>query len=493
MSDSSRGRGKHKKPKAHEIHGFNLERKRKLRAGYNAKFKTEDRIAIKYKPSGAQKKFGDLIEQGKRIVLYLGGRQGGKTYSGAREAIKQIYKYCRKPSLGWIISPTYPMSLVVERAFEEAAGYSDNGGLIIRKFRGDRAYLLYPPKGTSEPFRVEIKTAENPDRLRGAAVGWIWMDEAAMMSQETYKILLGCILATKGVIFMTTTPRGKNWTYDIYEESLKNPLFGFVKSRTRDNKYLDEETIRILEGQYSDEFARQELDAEFVSFEGLVYKGFDSRVMVVPPIIQIPQGAEVIGGIDNGYGDPFVHLWVMKNSGKFYVVDEYYEPGRPIDAVARSIKAGRWDKQVIRRWADPSGAQERCDLDRWGIANYPAKNDLLSGINSMSRAIEDRRLFITRNCINTIDEIGQYHYPMKEGKNTREKPVDFKNHAMDALRYVIASEEVFSQSHPYVETDDHGVMKIKGGELNFLSNRLEDWLQLPAYETGEIQDADLLV
>ena len=482
-----------KKQRQYEKNGFNISQKRALRRGYNAKFKTEDKIKITYKPLNSQREFAKLIEDGKRIVLYIGGRQGGKTYAGARESIKQIYKYCRKPNLGWIISPTYPMSLVVERAFEEAAGFAENGGLIIKKFRGDRAYLLYPPKGSSEPFRVEIKTAENPDRLRGAAVSWIWMDEAAMMSEDTYKILLGCILATKGVIFMTTTPRGLNWVSEVAKESEKNQLFGFVKSRSRNNTYLDSETLKILEGQYSDDFARQELDAEFVSFEGLVYKAFSQR-HVIPSLLQVPSGSEVIGGVDNGYGDPFVHLWIVKNNGNYYVVDEYYEPGRPIDAVARSIKASRWDKSVIRRWADPSGAQERCDLDRWGIATYPARNEIQSGINEVARIIEQGKLYITQNCVHTIKEIFQYHYPSRNGRNSGEKPVDCNNHAMDALRYAIASESLFSQSHPYIETDDHGVMHVRGRETdNLMSNRLEEWLNLPSYELGEIRDADLYV
>ena len=111
------------------------------------------------------------------------------------------------------------MSCVVEREFENAAGWYENGGLILKKLASQRAYLLHPPAGQDVPFRVEIKTAENPDRLRGAGLGFIWMDEAAMMSEEVYKILLGTILATKGVIFRTSTPRGHNWFYKLFRQA----------------------------------------------------------------------------------------------------------------------------------------------------------------------------------------------------------------------------------------------------------------------------------
>ena len=103
----------------------------------------EDVVRISYTPNRGQRVFAEMIAGGRKITLANGGRQGGKTYAGARESLKQIYKYHRAPALGWIVSPTYPMSLVVERAFEDAAGWLESGGLIIKKMAGQRAYLLF--------------------------------------------------------------------------------------------------------------------------------------------------------------------------------------------------------------------------------------------------------------------------------------------------------------------------------------------------------------
>lgn len=471
--------------------GFDSAQKRKLRKNYKAKYKTsQEVISVKYKPEPHQKKFASLIET-KKITLFIGGRQGGKTYAGARESLKQIYKYGRKPHLGWIISPTYPMSCVVEREFENAAGWYETGGLIIRKLAGQRAYILHPPPGSSEPFRVEIKTAENPDRLRGAGLGFIWMDEAAMMSEEVYKILLGCILATKGIIFMTSTPKGRNWFYRMYVDSDTNPMIGAIRAPSTANPHLGQQELLLMKGQLSEDFAKQELEAEFVSFDGLVYRGFNWTKHVIPPLTQLPKDAEVIAGIDNGYGDPFAHLWIVKKENKFYVVDEYYEKGRPLDHVARSIKSSPWDKHVIRRWHDPSGAQERADLlDRHGIGTYPARNDIVAGINEVEKLFEHNRIYVAQNCVNTLNELTQYHYAQRNEKNSGEEPVDAYNHAMDALRYAIFSESRYGVAHPVISFDDNGRMVVDDGNDNYMSEKLEHWVNFPSNPIAEIPDPD---
>ena len=485
-----RGKAPRAKHKRTEGRPFSTALKRAKRKNYTAKYVTADeKIRIKYEPSGPQRKFSDLIGGGKKLTLFIGGRQGGKTYAGAREVLKQIYKYGRKPSIGWIVSPTYPMSLVVERAFEDAAGWFETGGLILKKIAGQRAYILHPPKGSQEPFRVEIKTAETPDRLRGAGLGFIWLDEAAMMSEETYKILLGCILATKGIIFMTSTPRGRNWFYKLYCDSETNPMVGAVRSKSRDNKYLGEDEYQLMRAHLSDDFAKQELEAEFVSFDGLVYRGFNWTKHVIPPVTQLPPDSELIAGIDNGYGDPFAHLWLLKRDNKYYVINEYYEKGRPLDSVARSIKSYVWDKYVIRRWHDPSGAQERADLlDRHGIGTYPARNDIVAGINEVEKLFEQNRIYIAQNCVNTLNELTQYHYVQRADKNSGEEPVDSFNHAMDALRYAIFSESRYGVAHPVVRIGDDGRMHVEDGSDPYTSDKLENWINFPTHPVAEIPD-----
>ncbi len=473
-----------------------LKNKEKLLAKKQEEDYKRKRGAIKlkvvYKPHDKQVAVQAALDAGKRIVLYVGGIRGGKTYAGARETLRSIYKrgYNRK-GLSWLVSPTYPMSAIVEKEFESACDLGGGKSLILKKYIGAHAYLLVPPAGSDKPYRVEVKTAEHPDRLRGSSLDFIWMDEAAMMDKEAYRILLGRILDSKGVILMTTTPRGMNWLYDEVHQNLgRDPRMAEIHSTTSENPYLDPVDIEHLRGQYSTQFAKQELGAEFVAFDGLVYPTFDPSRHIVDPITRFPEGAEVITGIDAGYSDPFVCLWVIKHANKYYLADEYYRPMQTMESHAANIKRGYLEKKVIRRWMDPSAAQAQADLAALQINTYPAKNDIQAGINAVSRCFEENRLFISRTCVATLKEIGQYAYPDKGSKNKGEVPIDAWNHAMDALRYIVYAEDGYGKHHPYLVQNDDGSLKLEGIEsADPYSNKLEDWIKMKGYnEFTEIED-----
>ncbi len=460
------------------------------------------KLKVAYKPHGPQAQFGKLLDDGRRIVLFYGGIRSGKTYAGARELLKCIYKRKHIPKgLSWIISPTYPMSQVVEKEFEDACDLGGGKSLIIRKYVGNHEYVLMPPVPGAKPYRVAIKTAEHPDRLRGASLDYIWLDEAAFMDREAYRICLGRILDSKGTMFITTTPKGMNWLYEeVYQKAQDHFMFengvtfkvkndavslderiGTIHCKTSDNPHLDPLDIEHLRGQYSVQFAKQELGAEFVAFDGLVYANFDFKRHVVEPITNLPEGAEFVCGIDAGLKDPMVCLFMMKYKDRYYVVDEYYANMRTMETHSKQIKSHFLNGHVLRRWMDPSAAQESFDLNALGVMSYPAKNDIRAGINSVGRMIELDRLFITRNCVNTLREIGQYAYKERTDRNVGEEPQDINNHCMDALRYVIYSEEGYKQNHPFAITHDNGTMELIGLQQKFDSAKLEDWIALQGY------------
>ncbi len=408
-----------------------------------------------------------LFNERKKRVAFIGGRRGGKTFIGARAAALKVLE-CPKPGLGWIISPTYPMSAVPEREFE-STGIMD---YCVSKNKNDRRYEFATPKGK---FTVEIHTAENPDRLRGSGLAFVWIDEAAYISEECWDIILACVLDSKGTIFITTTPK-RNWLFDrFYTESLTNDDYALVTSRTDENSVLDQDDINKLRNSYSSDFARQELDAEFVSFEGLVYRGFDPGRHIIDPV-PIPTHAKIWGGLDFGYNDPFVHLWVAYWDGRYYIVDEHYQPGQSVVQHAYNIQMRQFDKQIQTRYGDPTGAQWMCELARYGIYVVPGKREILPGIQRISKLLETSRLDgkpslqIFNTCRKTIEEFGRYCY---SDTATRETPKPGNDHAMDALRYVISS--------LYVDEDpiEHKLSRIPDGVSPGERKLIEQAMMIP--------------
>jgi PBSX family phage terminase large subunit len=373
-----------------------------------------------------------LFNARKRFVGYIGGRRGGKTYIGARAAALKVLE-CEAPGEGWIVAPTYPMSDNPVKAFEET-GIME---FCVAKNKNDRTYEFQTPKGR---FIVKVKTAEDADKLRGAGLAWVWIDEAAYISKDAWDILLACVLDHKGTIFLTTTPK-RNWLYDeFYLETFKDPDYALVTSRTDENYILDPKEVEKLRSKYSGEYAKQELDAAFVSFEGLVYKAFDPRCHVIDPM-PIPPTAQLWSGIDYGWDDPFVHLWIGYWNGHYYIIDEHYESGKPFSDHAHQIKIRQFDKAVVSRFGDPSNPQAACELARYGVYVVPGKRDIILGVQRINKLLRTIRpdgtpvLQVFSNCVNTIREFSKYCYPDTGG----EIPMDKNNHAMDALKYATTS------------------------------------------------------
>jgi len=89
-------------------------------------------------------------------------------------------------------------------------------------------------------------------------------------------------------------------------------------------------------------------------------------------------------------------------------------------------------------YCDPSGATERSELRLAGFNIREGNNALRPGIAAVNARIESGRLFV-RDCPNLVAEAGLYHYSDNPAERNAELTVDEHNHALAALRYLIAT------------------------------------------------------
>jgi phage terminase large subunit len=78
-----------------------------------------------------------------------------------------------------------------------------------------------------------------------------------------------------------------------------------------------------------------------------------------------------------------------------------------------------------------------------GISFSPADNTVLSGINRVNELFKQDKLFIFKNCENTIREFTNYRWKNARGsiqdKNNPEEPIKKNDHLCDCGRYICAS------------------------------------------------------
>jgi PBSX family phage terminase large subunit len=360
----------------------------------------------------------DFLTCESRFSAFIGGIGSGKTFSGC---VKDLAS--SKPgTLGLVVAPTYPMLRdATLRTFMDIAGdalQSFNKSDMVAKIRGGGEILF--------------RSADNPDRLRGPNIDWAHMDEGAMCPPGTWEVVIGRLRAhgLAGSCWVTGTPNGRNWLYNRREQ------FTMFHARTKDNPYLAAEFIRSLEESYSGEFARQELDGEFISLEGLVYPMFKAAIHVQAR--QATEFQQWALAMDEGYTNPAVILLVgIDGDGRWHICREYYERGKlQKDVVATALLWGRTERTATTIAVDAAAAGLIADLRDAGLNAKAAKGRVLDGIGKVQARLKVQgdgkpRLTVDPSCVNVINEFESYVW-----KPEKDEPVKEHDHSLDALRYL---------------------------------------------------------
>lgn len=399
-----------------------------------------------------------------RFPAFIGGIGSGKTTAGAIRALVESAK--RPNALGLVTAPTYVMMKdATARTLLEVLGPSVRHH---NKSDGD----IFLVNGS----QIMLRSADKPDRLRGPNCHWAWIDEAAMCPNGTLEIVMGRLRAdgTAGPCWLTSTPKGHNWLYQ------KRHLLRIIKATTEQNIFLSRTFVQGLRESYVGDFAAQELDAEFVRFEGQIYEEFSYDRHVKDTDEELSKGRRFVefwGAADEGYINPQVFLILgLDDDGGVHVFREFYKRKIRTSVAARTAKAmardfGHWwrswdpedDTTVtgdVDVWyVDPSAAalsaemaEDEVDDDGHVLDGVPvrsANNSVLKGIQCVkSYMVGENKygpmLTIDPSCINTITEAEQYAWKTKqEGRDMkegpREEPIKSNDHAMDSLRYGLMS------------------------------------------------------
>jgi hypothetical protein len=156
----------------------------------------------------------------------------------------------------------------------------------------------------------------------------------------------------------------------------------------------------------------------------------------------------LVGGIDFGFRNPFAAIWgTLDRDGVLWLTGEHYHRQKPLSYHARHLPRGTtW-------YADPSGATERCELRSAGFTVHKGDNALRPGIAAVTARLENGTLRILQGrCPKLLAEAALYRYSDDPRDRHAEIPVDENNHALAALRYLIAGLDTRKMAGPRQRT-----------------------------------------
>lgn len=196
-----------------------------------------------------------------RYRALVSGIGGGKTFAGCVEVLRQP-----PGSRGAIIAPTYRM--LQDATLQTLLEIVRRAGVLEKFNKSDM--IMHLKNGVE----ILLRSADDPDKLRGPNLGWAYIDEAAMVKMMVFDLMLGRLRLQPGKLWITTTPRGLNWVYKLFKES-RNPDYFLAQYATRDNPFLPKHFVDSLDDRYKGQFHAQEAEGEFVEWvESPVYTSF---------------------------------------------------------------------------------------------------------------------------------------------------------------------------------------------------------------------------
>lgn len=319
--------------------------------------------------------------------------------------------------------------------------------LIVRSRDGNS-----PKRWLHRGIEVPFLNASNPDQTRSAESQVIWLDEAAQMDESIINLtnanLRGFGLKAKYLTMITSTPRGRNWLYRTFVDPATRQFgddkLGYYQTSTVEAKkygFIRDGYIEGLAPKGSDKW-RQEVEAEFVTWAGLVFDKFHPLRHCPDPMTP-PQFSHVYGGIDVGYGGITAMLLTgVTPNGAMYTFKEYYR--RSADPHEWMRTAAEWSTQYnVHRWYIDAAADHEYRAMKQILPVYrsiKAKDAAGSAVGFINSKFARDELFIDRAaCPFLVSEIETYQYKELPTGNEmtfleKTKP-NQPDHAIDAWRY----------------------------------------------------------
>lgn len=438
------------------------------------------KAVLDFKPHPAQEEIADALLNHKRIVVRAGRRMGKSSLAlnlVLREALHNPGRY-------WIIAPEYTQ---VKSIYWR--GLVDDyipRELIIKK-NDNELILEIMSQVPGKNSIIEFKGSDREDKLRGAGLDGVVLDEYAFQKESVWdKIISPMLVQTGGWALFITTPNGVAnhfkgfWdnavkleaeqaaddAWEKYVEMCKSSTGGPTEATKEgfeewkhmwksfhfssyDYKGPDWQRMhRELDGErnrLTPEYFTQEFLAEFAKFTGQIYTMFDPNKHI--QAFEVDENWTFFRSIDFGATDPNAVSFIgVDKDGVHYFFDEIYMGDLRTSELAELIKDKSAHRYFTATYADSAAKQSIIDLQQYGIYSIPVKKNqaaketgsrqwIISGINRVQQLLKDDKIIVHPRCKATITEFQSYAWRKDRTGEAVNLPEDRNNHILDEIRY----------------------------------------------------------
>jgi phage terminase large subunit len=383
----------------------------------------EDQVTVEY-----TNVFEKNMECKTKLVSNRGGSRSSKSYSLAQMFLSRFFTCKGRQIL--VVRKTLPALRI--------STYLLFSGLIDKY--GLRPYIKEEKQGMNlwhNGSLIHFGGIDDPEKIKSTEWNDIWMEEANEFSYEDF-VQLNLRLSAplfnfpgmRNQLFMSFNPMDENcWIKKrVYDSQVRSKDLTDIHSSYLDNPYLDDdyiESIKALEHEdrnYYNIFAL----GHWGRLEHIIYKNWDT----VPHMID---GDVELYGIDFGFNAPSVIMKIAVTGWDAVVQEKIYQTGLTNEDLIERLDdiVPRVKRQNYPIYCDSAEPQRIEEIKRAGFKVKGADKSVTAGIDTVKRF----KIHIVEDSANTLKEVRGYSYKVGKDEIALDKPIEFNNHAMDAMRY----------------------------------------------------------
>lgn len=405
-------------------------------------------LPVGWTPRWYQARIFGLLDSGVKRIICVWHRRAGKDVAmlnyAAMSAFKRVGTY-------WHVFPTQKQA---RKAIWE--GITSDGKRII-----DQAF---PPeivkRKRDDEMMIELVNGsiwrlvggDNYDSLVGSNVVGVVYSEAAITDPAAWTYVRPILAESGGWAVFISTPRGKNWYYELYQMALGNDDW---YAETLTWQQTGAINAKAIEDERKAGMTDEEIEQEFgCSFEA------GSPGVVYQKQMAYLDTAKRIGVVNYDPNYPVETSWDigLRDSAAIWFAQRIKNEVRLIDYYANKNQKLPHYLEVLRNkgyaYSRHIGPH---DIDRDGFASDPIKEVARNfGVHfitapkfSVAKGIESTRSLLAKvwidesKCHDGIQALKFYHYGWdREKKMLSTVPVhDWSSHGCDALRYYAVTPE----------------------------------------------------
>lgn len=372
-----------------------------------------------------------------KYMILSGAVRSGKTYVDNYIFLLELRRVRKLANRDHVAVPKYIL-----------AGYSSGtiyNNIISELENTFGIEVKYDRRGHFQLFGVEVVPAYTGSSrgiggIRGMTSYGAYINEASLATHGVFQEIIQRCSKDGARIIADTNPESPNhWLktdyIDNHDPAARIKSFHFTLD---DNTFLSDDYVQALKAATpSGMFYDRSILGLWVTADGIVYRDFDQRTMIINQE-QLPEDLHIYCGVDWGFEHKgVITVWGDDDDGNIYMLEEHTSQYKYIDywvRVAKDIQK-RYGYN-INFWVDSARPDNVSEFQRNDINAINADKSRMAGVERVAEFMKLGKFFVVDSAIDQFtSEIYQYVWDENTGEPKKEN-----DDVMDSMRYAIFNE-----------------------------------------------------